>query len=254
MVSAVEEDNPMTTSPPRLALVGDRSPSVRAHVRIPALVDAPWTGTGEPIEQYWLHSTSVASPADLAGFDGVWVIPGSPYSSPDGVLAAIEAARAGGIPLLGTCGGFQHLLLEFARHVCGLVGVENAEDHPGAVGALIVPMACSMLGEEATVIVQPGTLAASVMGAGPSTERFFCSYGLAESYVPTLEQHGLVVSARDEAGAVRMAELPGHPFFVGSLFQPELSSDSTWVHPLIHAFVNAVRAHALHAAGTTVRA
>lgn len=235
----------MTSSPPRLALVGDRSPSVRAHLRIPALVDGPATGTGEPIEQYWLHSTSVSSPDDLAGFDGVWVIPGSPYASAGGVLAAIEAARAQGIPLLGTCGGFQHLLLEFARHVCGLASAENAEDHPGATGALIVPLACSLLGEEATVIVEPGTVAASVMGAGPCTERFFCRYGLDERYVATLEQHGLVISARDETGAVRMAELPGHPFFVGSLFQPELSSDPTWVHPLIPAFVAAVRGHAL---------
>jgi CTP synthase (UTP-ammonia lyase) len=181
------------------------------------------------------------------------VVPGSPYSNPDGVFAAIEAARAEGIPLLGTCGGFQHLLLEFARHVCGLAGVENAEDHPGAVGALIVPLVCSLLGEEATVIVKAGTLAASVMGPGPCTERFFCSYGLEERYVGALEQHGLVVSARDEAGAVRMAELPGHPFFIGSLFQPELSSDQTWTHPLVHAFADAVRAHALSGARATAR-
>jgi CTP synthase (UTP-ammonia lyase) len=241
----------MTTPPPRLALVGDRSPTVRAHGRIPALIDSPDTGVGEPIEQYWLHSTSIESPADLAGFDGVWVIPGSPYANAQGVLAAIEEARSGAIPLLGTCGGFQHLLLEFARHVCGLTTAENAEEHPDADDALIVPLTCSLVGEETTVIVEPGTLAASAMGAGTCTERFFCSYGLDERYLPTLEQHGLAVSARDQAGAVRMMELPGHPFFVGSLFQPELSSDPTWVHPLIEAFLAAVRAHALTGSSAT---
>jgi len=55
---------------------------------------------------------------------------------------------------------------------------------------------------------------------------------------------GLVMSGRDELGDARIAELPDHPFFVGSLFQPELSSDTTWVHPLIAAFAAAVRAHA----------
>lgn len=234
----------MTDSPPRLALVGDRSASVRAHRRIPGLVEALGIGAGDPVELYWLHSTAIAEPADLDGFDGIWVVPGSPYENRDGVLAAITAARRGGVPLLGTCGGFQHLLLEFARNVCGLDGAENAEQHPEAPELLIVPLECSLLGEEATVVVEPGTLAAGLMGAGATVERFFCRYGLESSYVSTLQQHGLVVSGRDAAGSVRLVELPGHPFFLGSLFQPELSSDSAWIHPLIAGFAAAVRAHA----------
>lgn len=241
--------DPVVAAPPRLALVGDRSPSIQAHAKIPALVDAVGIGAGEPIELYWLHSTTIAAPVDLIGFDGIWVVPGSPYQHRDGVLAAIEAARCNRIPLLGTCGGFQHLLLEFARNVCGLVHAENAEQHPDAPELLIVPLACSLLGEEATVVVEAGTVAARLMGPGPSTERFFCRYGAAGRYLATLQDHGLVVSARDELGDVRMAELPDHPFYVGSLFQPELSSDPTWVHPLIAGFAAAVRSHAAHAAG-----
>jgi len=91
------------------------------------------------------------------------------------------------------------------------------------------------------VTVRPGTLAARIMGAGPSTERYFCSYGLDEEYLPTLEAHGLVVSGVDDHGAVRLAERGDHPFFLGSLFQPELASSATWVHPIIRAFVAAVR-------------
>ena len=84
----------MTTSPPpRLALVGDRSASVEAHARIPGLIRALATGTYELIEVYWMHSTTIASPADVAGFDGVWVVPGSPYANTDGVLAAITFHR-----------------------------------------------------------------------------------------------------------------------------------------------------------------
>jgi CTP synthase (UTP-ammonia lyase) len=82
------------------------------------------------------------------------------------------------------------------------------------------------------------------MGAGPSTERFFCRFGLAGRYEPILEAHGLVISGRDDGGDARVAELPDHPFYVGSLFQPELASDPTWVHPLIAAFAQAVREHA----------
>ena len=185
----------------------------------------------------------MSNPADVTGFDGIWVVPGSPYEHRDGVLAAIQAAHVNGIPFLGTCGGFQHLLLEFARNVCGLSGADNAEERPDASPLLIVPLECSLLGEEAAVVVQADTLAAALMGEGPAVERFFCRYGLDERYLDALIGSGLVVSGRDVTGAVRLIELPDHPFFLGSLFQPELSSDETWVHPLIGGFIAAVRAH-----------
>ncbi|MDE3206792.1 MAG: hypothetical protein KGQ66_21505 [Acidobacteriota bacterium] len=230
-------------SPPRLALVGDRSDAVQAHPRIPAILGALSGPGAEPIEPYWVPTAAIESPADVAGFDGIWVVPGSPYESMDGVLTAIRTARLEGIPLLGSCGGFQHILLEFARHVCGLPGVAHAEIDPGAEELLLVPLACKLLGEEAEVVIAPGTLAAAAMGAGPSTERYFCRFGLERSYEDVLAAAGLVISGRDADGDARVVELPGHPYFVGTLFQPELSSDATWVHPLIGAFGRAVRDH-----------
>ena len=217
--------------PPRLALVGDRSLDVQAHAHIPSIVDFVNSSSEDPIEIYWLHSRSVRQPDDIAGFDGVWVVPGSPYDSMDGVLWAIQGARTSGIPFLGTCGGFQHLLLEFARNVCGLGHVAHAEVDPDAAYPLITPLDCSLLGEEATVVVSPGTKAAEAMGAGPVTERYFCRFGLNLHYLQVLEVNGLVFSGRDEHGDPRIAELPRHPFFVGSLFQPELSSGRGWAHP-----------------------
>ncbi|MDP9074191.1 MAG: hypothetical protein M3N98_08460 [Actinomycetota bacterium] len=233
-----------TPAPPRLALVGDRSASVRAHSKIPLLIEVLGGGHGDPIEPYWLHSAAITGPDDIAGFDGVWVMPGSPYANPAGILAAIAQARTAGIPLLGTCGGFQHLLLEFAHNVCGLTGVGNAEEVPEATELLIVPLRCSLLGEEATITIAPATAAARAMGEGRSSERFFCRYGLNPAYTEVLRDHGLVFSGCDDTGDPRVVELPGHPFFIGSLFQPELSSDPTWVHPLIAAFATAIRDHA----------
>ncbi|HEV8064389.1 MAG TPA: hypothetical protein VGP46_06135 [Acidimicrobiales bacterium] len=235
---------PVPGPPPRIALVGDRSTSVQAHAKIPGLVETLNIGRADAFEIYWMHSTAVESSADVAGFDGVWVIPGSPYANSTGVLEAIKGARTSGIPLLGTCGGFQHLVIEFARNVCGLAGVQNAEEHPDAAELIIRPLECSLLGEDSSVVVEPGTLAAAAIGQGLVTERFFCRYGLDPAYLETLVAHGLVVSGRDPLGDVRIVELPGHPFFVGSLFQPELSSDASWVHPLIAAFTAAVAAQA----------
>jgi CTP synthase (UTP-ammonia lyase) len=230
--------------PPRLALVGDRSLDVQAHARIPAIIDFVNASPGDPVEVYWLHSTAVTRPGDVTGFDGVWVVPGSPYENMAGVIGAVQGARCSGIPFLGTCGGFQHLLLEFARNVCGLRTVTHAEIDPSADELLITPLDCSLLGEEATVEVEAGSRAAQAMGAGPVTERYFCRYGLNLEYLRVLVANGLVFSGRDEQGDPRIAELPGHPFFVGTLFQPELSSGPGWAHPLIVGFAAAVREHA----------
>lgn len=40
----------------------------------------------------------------------------------------------------------------------------------------------------------------------------------------------------DEEGETRIVELDGHPFFIATLFQPELSALSGIKHPLIAAF------------------
>jgi CTP synthase (UTP-ammonia lyase) len=232
----------MTTTV-RIALVGDRSPDVRAHERIPAALARAALALGagpDVVEPRWIGSDQVAGRPDLAGFDGIWVVPGSPYADRDGALAAIRTARTGPVPFLGTCAGFQHAALEYARSVLGL-DVDHAEDPSGAEsGSLIVPLACSLLGEQAEVEVLPGTRAADLLGTGPRTERYFCSYGLDEGFRTALAEAGLVFSAVDGSGAVRMLELPGHPFYLASLFQPELDDDAPGAHPLIRGFVAAV--------------
>lgn len=232
-------------APPRVALVGDRSTTVRAHERIPLILRALGADDAEPLDAYWLHSSSIDEHTDLSGFDGIWVIPGSPYDNVDGVLHSVRVARTARIPFLGTCGGFQHMLLEFARNACGLGAVAHGETDPDADELLMIPLECSLLGEEAGIDVVAGTLAARVMGAGATTERYFCQFGLNPVYLPALEANGLVVSGLDLDGAVRIAELPAHPFFLGTLFQPELSSDGTWIHPILRAFASAVRDHAV---------
>jgi CTP synthase (UTP-ammonia lyase) len=235
-----------TTAPgpiPRLALVGDRSPGVRAHARIPRLVEALRTRDGLAVDPYWLGTDDV-EPGSVAGFDGVWLLPGSPYRSEAGVLAAIRDAREHRIPFLGTCGGFQHALLEFARNVCGLEWLAHAENDPDAEECLIVPLSCSLVGHEVAVHIEPGSLAEAALGRDRTVERYLCAYGPDERHLATLEAHGLRLSGRDDAGEVRVAELPGHPFFLATLFQPELAGDGSRAHPVVRTFASAAAEHA----------
>lgn len=233
----------------RIALVGDRSPHVASHTRIPLLLDALATRDGLVLDGYWIptgDAEAEAAAGTLARFDAVWVLPGSPYASEAGALAAIRVAREEGVPFLGTCGGFQHALLEYGRNVCGLTGAAHAENEPGAADLLIAPLACSLVGHEGLVQTEPGSLAETALGAERSMERYHCGYGPAPRHLPTLVEHGLRLSGHDEEGQVRIAELPGHPFFLATLFQPELQGDGSRPHPIVRALAAAavVRARA----------
>ena len=223
----------------RLALVGDRSASVRAHTRIPALIDSLAHRDQLVLDAYWIPTEDAAAPGAVEGFDAIWVTPGSPYRSEAGAVAAARTAREQRVPYLGTCGGFQHALLEFARNVCGLTGVAHGENQPGADDLLITEMACSLVGHEATVGIAPGTLAERVIGAERTVERYHCSYGLNPAYREVLRAHGMVFSGLDESGEVRIAELRDHPFFLITLFQPELAGDGTRPHAIIRALAAA---------------
>ncbi|WP_436522100.1 CTP synthase C-terminal region-related (seleno)protein [Actinoplanes sp. HUAS TT8] len=223
-----------------IALVGDRSPTVRAHGRIPMIVDALRESEGLDLDVYWVPTPAAEDPEALRGFSGIWLVPGSPYRSEAGAVGAVRIARTEGIPFLGTCGGFQHAMLDFARDVCGFTGARHAENGPAGEDDLIVELSCSLAGHEAAVDLVPGSLVERLLGATRTVERYHCSYGLSPAYLELLQAHGMRFTGHDRSGEVRVAELPGHPFFLASLFQPELSGEGA--HPLIRGFARAAGA------------
>jgi CTP synthase (UTP-ammonia lyase) len=234
----------------RVALVGDRSPHVRAHQRIPAVLDALREHDGLIIDAYWVatddaeHDDAHDDGGSLPGFDGIWVLPGSPYRSMEGALTAVRHAREGQIPYLGSCGGFQHAMLEFARDVAGLPGAGHAEYGAAGEDPLIVPLDCSLVGHELSVRVQAGSLAERILGCDRTVERYHCSYGLNPAYLDLLRAHGMRFTGEAGGGDVRIAELPAHPFFLATLFQPELAPCEPRPHPIIRAFARAAVARA----------
>ena len=177
--------------------------------------------------------------ADLTWADGVWIAPGSPYRSFEGALEAIRYARTNDVPLLGTCAGFQHAVIEFARNVVGLDGAHHAEYETDASLLVVDELACSLAGQTMDVTLVPGTKAHAFYCRTQSTERYYCRFGLNPTYTPALLEHGLVISGYDAEGEPRIVELPSHPFFVVTLFVPQTHAEQP--HPLISAFVDAIR-------------
>jgi CTP synthase (UTP-ammonia lyase) len=219
----------------RLALVGDFSPAVTAHRAINAslgLAESTFS-----VEGRWLHTSTIVPSQPFDSFDAIWCVPNSPYANTEGALWAIEWARTRRVPFLGTCGGFQHALMEFVRNVLNRKAT-HAELDPDASNPVISRLACALV-EKSESIHSTGRGKFAQSYGGTQIEGFCCSFGLNPTYESLLEGSGLETVARGESGAVRAVELRGHPFFVGTLFQPERRALKGELHPLIAAFLSA---------------
>ena len=119
----------MTSRGPRLAIVGDFNPDFAPHPKTNEAIAHACDHLGLPVRADWIPSAELAGRAGarLSGYDGVWIAPGSPYRSMDGALDAIRFGREAALPLLGTCGGCQYALIEYARNVLGIVDAQHAE-------------------------------------------------------------------------------------------------------------------------------
>lgn len=197
------------------------------------------------VETVWVPTDSGF---DITDYDGVWLVPGSPYADDDAVLAALTVVRERGIPFLGSCGGMQYAVIEFTRSVLG-ESATHAESDGESEDNVVSALACSLYGEERLVTPVAGTGFAEIV-AGPFTGMHFCNYAPTAEAVKRLESAGVVVGATaDDAGA-EVLDFPDHPFYVASMFQPHVGALAGQpVHPLVLAFVAAVRQAAVRARG-----
>jgi CTP synthase (UTP-ammonia lyase) len=235
---------------PRIALVGDRNPAIIAHqgitLSLQGRAEADWLGTET------LPGDAAAMRRRLDGYHGVWCLPGSPYRHMAAALAAIEVAREDGIPFIGTCGGFQHAVIEFTRNVLGRAEADHAESNPDAEMQVVTQLACSLAGQTGNVRFTAGSRLAEAVGGSESNEGYHCSYGVNPAYRALFDQSGLRFTAFDANDEVRGLELDGHLFFLATLFQPEraalpldpATAGKGRVHPLMLAFIGAARAYA----------
>jgi CTP synthase (UTP-ammonia lyase) len=233
---------PMTSSI-RIGLIGDYNASVIAHQAIPRALALAAEAVGVSVAGEWVPTQEIEDDSRVAAFDGLWCVPASPYRSMDGALRAIRFARANRRPFLGTCGGFQHAVVEYARNVLHWFDADHAETSPEASRAVIAPLACALVEETGTVRFRAGSWIAAAYGCAEASEGYHCSYGLNPVFRASLLAGPLRVSAEDAAGDVRAVELDDHPFFVATLFQPERAALEGRMPPLVRAFVQAASAH-----------
>jgi CTP synthase (UTP-ammonia lyase) len=216
-----------------IGIIGDFNPEKPSHIATDAAlkhaadflslnVKTEWLGTGN------LRRKSVK---DTVGqYQGLFAAPGTPYFFADGAIKGIRLAREMNIPFLGTCGGYQYTLLEFARNVAGMTNAAHTELAPQTDMPLLIKIACAvdktkgrecprMLGTFDINLV-PETEAFKCYGKTKISESYSCNYELNPDYQGRLVESGLTISGRDDDGKARIFEVHNKRFFIAPAFYP----------------------------------
>ena len=219
----------------KIALIGDYDQSVTAHQAIPQALKLAADSLSITVVPTWIRSSEV-EPSQLPDFAALWCVPFSPYENPEAVIDAIRFARESDTPFLGTCAGFQHAVLEYARNV---LGIETADSIPRTPTPVISVLACKLYDESDSIGIEPDSRVGRIYQAERIDEEYHCGFGVNPEYSNIFDDSELRFSGRDDAGEARILELPEHRFFVGTAFQPERSAFRKIVHPLISAYLAA---------------
>ncbi|MEM6792508.1 MAG: CTP synthase [Acidobacteriota bacterium] len=204
------------------------------------------------IELVYISAEDIESnqwPAEITEVDGIVVPIGFGKRGSEGKIAAIRYAREQKVPCFGICWGMQMMVVEFARHVCGIqhaASTEFVQDTPDPV----IYKLRDLLGVENLggtmrlgaypCLLQEGSRARAIYDAEEISERHRHRYEVNQKYLPTLEEHGLTVAGKSPDGKfVEMVELADHPWFVGSQFHTEYKSRPVDQHTLFVSFIRA---------------
>ncbi|MFO0292828.1 MAG: CTP synthase [Rhodospirillales bacterium] len=210
----------------------------------------------------WLESEQFESGAPgafdaLDGAHGILVPGGFGERGAEGKIAAVRYARERQVPYFGICFGMQMAVIEAARNLCGIAAANSSEFGPTPepiVGLLTewvrgnnVERRGSEDNKGGTMrlgaydcVLQDGSRAREIYGAPAIRERHRHRYEVNITYQHRLEAAGLNFSGMSPDGTLpEIVEIPGHPWFVGVQFHPELKSKPFAPHPLFTSFVRA---------------
>lgn len=206
------------------------------------------------VQVQYIHSEFI-TPENVAEklslLDGLLVAPGFGHRGIEGKITAVKYARENGLPFFGICLGMQMAVIEFARDVLGLKEAHSTEMDPQSVEPVI-----DMMEEQKKITkmggtmrlgaypceLKPGSLAEKIYGTGLISERHRHRYEFNNKYLDAFEEKGMIASGRNpQTGLVEIMEIPGHPFFIGVQYHPELKSTVENPHPVFVHFVGAAR-------------
>jgi CTP synthase len=172
----------------------------------------------------------------------------------DGKVLAAQYCRENNKPYLGVCLGFQAVVVEYCRNVLNMTGANSTEfdekcDHPVVFFMPEIDkttMGGTMrLGSRVTKFTHPqfddgstSILKRLYKNKDSIHERHRHRYEVNPEYVNQIHEGGLKLVGRDETGErMEVAELPGHPYYVGVQYHPEFKSRPLNPSPPFHGLV-----------------
>lgn len=238
-----EREGMESRAPVSVAILGEHNREAETHRATDAALVHSALALDVALEPHWISSAEVDATI-LSDIDGILIAPGPPHTSVQRTLEAIRFGREKMVPTLGTCGGFQLIILELARHLLAMPDAAHAEYDPDSPTAVITPSVCSLRGQRLPIRIEPDSLAGTLYGTSSAEEMYYCSYGINPMFVESLQAAPLRISGEDDDGEIRIIELINHPFFLGTLFVPQALSLPDQPHPVITGFVQACRLYA----------
>ncbi len=239
-----------------IALVGKYVALHDAYLSVAEALTHGGIENGVHVEIRWVDSETVTdenAAEVLGGCDGILVPGGFGSRGVEGKISAIRYAREHKVPFLGICLGMQMAVVEFARNVAGLAGAHSSELDPRTAYPVIDLMPDQVdvtdkggtmrLGSWPCELVE-GSRAAAAYGRQHIDERHRHRYEFNNDYREKLTAAGLSLAGLSPDGRlVEIVELPGHPWFVGVQFHPELKSRPNKAHPLFREFIAAAKSN-----------
>jgi CTP synthase len=203
-------------------------------------VDIEWVGSDQFTDQ-------AAAARLLSGIHGLLIPGGFGVRGVDGMVEAVRYARENGLPFFGICLGLQIAIIEFGRNVAQLKGTNSTEFEPDCESPVISLLPSqrdvSDLGGTMRLGAYParlraGSLAARAYSSTEISERHRHRWEVSNAFRDLLAEHGIRFSGLSpDGGLVEIIELPGHPWYLGCQFHPELKSRPTRPHPLFASFI-----------------
>ena len=99
-----------------IALIGEYNPQLTSHLATSLAIEHSNQQLNSNVQSKWINSQDIDKNL-FKSYQAIWITPGGPHKDIDKTLWAIQYARKNNIPCLGTCGGFQHIILKYARNV-----------------------------------------------------------------------------------------------------------------------------------------
>ncbi len=188
----------------------------------------------------------------LKDLDGLLVAPGFGHRGVEGKIIAVKYARENQLPFFGICLGMQMAVIEFARNVLGWEDAHSTEMNANTTHPVIDLMEDqkSIEAKGGTMRlgafpcdIKEGSLAHSIYGTTHISERHRHRWEFNNKYISDFENAGMVPSGKNPGtGLVEIVELPGHPFFIGVQYHPELKSTVENPQPIFVHFIKAAKA------------